>query len=251
MSRMLFVADWDMGCSASFAHAASNISRMVCSKRGRPPNCMPNRWSLSVTIWCLGAVRLPIIAMTAHALKGDAEHCLAEGMDAYISKPVKGEELIELVERLAETDSGDVQAAPPPEQQPLCPPALGPEGEGGTKQAPMTDVAVFDLDDAIQKCFKKYSMVQEMVGCFFEEADPLVEQMRTSVSTGNATELANTAHRLKGTVVYLGAHAAADATRRVEQIGKSGDLTEAAEAIAELVIQIERLKEAVAPHRRT
>ena len=51
-----------LASSASFAHATSSISRMVCSKRGRPPNCIPNRWSLSVTISCLGAVRLPGIS---------------------------------------------------------------------------------------------------------------------------------------------------------------------------------------------
>jgi len=195
--------------------------------------------------------RLPIIAMTAHALKGDSDRCLEAGMDSYISKPVKGEELIELVERLAGTGGSDEQAAvPPPEQEPPSAAVAGSTTPDVVGQVPATDASVFNLDEAVSKCDGNYGIVQEMIGCLINEAESLIEKMRTALSTGNAMGLGNTAHRLKGTVLYLGAQLATDAAQRVEQIGQSGDLTTAAEAIEELVIQIGRLKEALASHRR-
>jgi signal transduction histidine kinase/HPt (histidine-containing phosphotransfer) domain-containing protein len=182
--------------------------------------------------------RLPIIAMTAHALKGDQERCLAAGMDGYISKPIRGEELIELVERLAEkaTRAGEPHAE-----------CGGPHAE--REEYNNAEREEYNIDDAVMRCFGEYDLFREMVGCFFCEADPLLARMRTALGDGDAAEMANAAHRLKGTLGYLGAAPAMDATQRVEQIGKSRDLTAAAEAIQRLDGQLAILKRAIALHR--
>jgi CheY-like chemotaxis protein/HPt (histidine-containing phosphotransfer) domain-containing protein len=195
--------------------------------------------------------RLPIIAMTAHALKGDLERCLAAGMDGYISKPIKRDELIEMVERLAEKTTGgalasaaapDRSASPSPQPMEAQPP-----DEAASATAP---ASVFDLDLAVRRCFGKYRLFRDMARCLFDEADPLLEKMRTALADGNGVELANAAHRLKGTVGYLGAAPAMDAVRSVEQMGKRGELTGAAGAIRQLEEQLAILKQAIAPHRR-
>jgi HPt (histidine-containing phosphotransfer) domain-containing protein len=79
----------------------------------------------------------------------------------------------------------------------------------------------------------------------------LLEQMRTALSNKDAAEMGNAAHRLKGTVAFLGASPATDATKRVEQMGMLNDLKDAAEAIDQLQRQLQLLKEAVASHRKT
>jgi PAS domain S-box-containing protein len=193
--------------------------------------------------------RLPVIAMTASAMKGDQERCLAAGMDAYVSKPMSAKDLISIVERLAaktqEARTNQVQenrsAAPGNNPNPINP------------RQPDQDCAanVFNLDEAVKRCFRKYELFQDMVGCLFDESDSLLEQMRAALKSGDAEELGRTAHRLKGTVVFLGAPPAADATMRVEQMGLSGELGNAAKAIDQLQIQIQLLKDALAPHRKT
>ena len=124
------------------------------------------------------------------------------------------------------------------------------ETQDAADQIAASEVAVFNLDEAISKCFGKHDLFQEMAECLFCEANVLVEQMRTALSNGDGTELAKTAHRLKGTVAYLGAATALEAIGFMEHIGRSGDLSAAPAAIEKLAMELDRLKDALDGHRR-
>ncbi len=196
--------------------------------------------------------RLPIIAMTAHALKGDQERCLAAGMNAYISKPIKGQEMIDVLERLTGSEKCAAHELTPagihhPQQQPA---RSSEQEEDATSHTAEAEVeAVFSREEAVNKCFGKCDVFDKMVGYFYDEADPLINQMRIALAHNDADELGRTAHRLKGTVVYLGAAPALEAAACVERIGLSGDLSEAPAAIERLGIELERLKSALESQR--
>jgi PAS domain S-box-containing protein len=187
--------------------------------------------------------RLPVIAMTAHALRGDQERCLAAGMDGYLSKPIKSPELVGLVERLAQKGLGGGDGGLEKSEQPTTP-----DSESLIPHL-QSLIPVFNLDEAVSKCCGKYELFQEVASCLFCEADSLLEQMRAAFSAGAATEFADAAHRLKGTVAYLGAAPALAATRCAEDIGRSGDLSTAPAALETLAMELGLLKDAIDGHR--
>jgi PAS domain S-box-containing protein len=179
-----------------------------------------------------GQRRVPIIAMTAHAMKGDRERCLAAGMDGYLSKPINPREMIVLLESLA------AGAAP-----------LAPQsGLADSGSPPAADV--FDPALALERCLNSQDMLADMIQCFFDEVDDLFPQMRAALEKGDVAEVGRLGHRLKGTVVYLGGEPAREAAIRVERcMLHPGEQGEAEEAVAALERMCQVLKQALSLHR--
>ena len=156
--------------------------------------------------------RLPIVAITAHALKGDRERCLAAGMDDYVAKPVKPRELFKAIERLLGRER---------------PPAAG---------HPYDRAAALALLDGDEDLWR------EIVELFLQKCPRLMAEIRDAVEADSGPALERAAHAFKGAVGNFAAEAAGAAALRLEQIARDGDLTRAPTAWQALEAEIERLK---------
>ncbi len=164
---------------------------------------------------------VPVIALTAHALKGDAERCLAAGMDGYIAKPIRPEKLFGEIERL-------ISSAPaPPTREQEAPAPSGP--------------VVLDVDDVLARVSSDASLLAEIVDMFRSDAPQLVEDLKGHLERGDATGVERTAHHLKGALGTLSAVAAHEVAARLEALGREGNVAEGAEALTALEREIERL----------
>jgi PAS domain S-box-containing protein len=115
-------------------------------------------------------------------------------------------------------------------------------GPSKTAHLPATDV--FDPELALSRCFESREMLREMIQCFIEEVDSVFPQMRAALAKEDLVEVGRLGHRMKGTVVYLGAPRAEEAARGVERFCKSSDGTpaEAEDAVNQLERECMALK---------
>ncbi len=236
------------------ATAAIRKREAAAKGEGRPLSNTPQDPFRQKIPLCSSGRHVPIIAMTAHAMKGDRERCLAAGMDGYLSKPINAEEMIGLVESFSGGQDGRAE-----NQQGQRPAGRSLSGEERLSPlAPQTpslepkdpSSRVFDPEVAISRCFKNRDVLRKMIQFFFNEVNDLFPQMRAALERGDLEEVGRLGHRMKGTVVYLAAEPAKEAARGVERFCKSvgGTASEAEQAIDALEHECIALKAALIRH---
>jgi HPt (histidine-containing phosphotransfer) domain-containing protein len=109
---------------------------------------------------------------------------------------------------------------------------------------------LFDRDVALIRCFNNPELLAEMIQCFFDEIDSLFPQMRSALERNDLAEVGRLGHRLKGTVIYLGAESVGQAAVRVERFERpGGQLADAEKAVQALAQQCEILANTLALYR--
>jgi two-component system, sensor histidine kinase and response regulator len=165
---------------------------------------------------------IPIMAMTAHAMKGDREHCLSAGMDGYTSKPIRIKELEQAIAQLTS-------------------PMKTLKGLLSEGRSPAD--AVVDYAALLAGVDGSRRLLRELVRLFLADCPQRLAEIKEAIRGGDAGALSRAAHSLKGSVGNFAAKYAFAAARRLEIMGRDGSLDNADEALMTLESELVRLTE--------
>ena len=173
---------------------------------------------------------IPIVAMTAHNMKGDRERCLDAGMDGYLSKPINRKELEEAIAGAAK---GQIHK--------------GRMADAGKRRGdfPVDRAPGWDAAQALERVGGDEELLFEVVEIFINEAPKALTRLRQALSRGDAEAVERVAHGLKGEIGYLGIRALSQQTRELEEAGRRRDMASAEPLVASLEAEIPYVVSAV------
>jgi len=167
---------------------------------------------------------IPIVALTARAMSGDAERCLEAGMDGYVSKPFRPRELVEAVEGQASTAK-----------------ELGsPAGDAGPGPGP-----IVTREAIMEQVEGDAELARELADAIIGSYPQRLPRIRSAVKQADREELVEEAHAFKSSLGLFGTNAAYDAAQHLENMGREGREADWEEALEALERQAEGLREAL------
>lgn len=179
--------------------------------------------------------RVPIVALTAHAIAGDRERCLAHEMDDYLSKPFRQAQLLAVVRRWVVDDRTA------PTTQPAS----------NSSAVPAVSETVDCLDERTLQDLRglrrpgRPDAYVKILTRYLDSSRQYIETMRAHITTQDATELSKTAHALKSSSGMVGARMLAEQLKKLETIGSSGDLSRALAMLVQIEAEYQRVRRAI------